>query len=371
MLTRKSHPIFKSINNMLIDLPAPSNISYFWNLGSLLGICLMIQLISGIFLSLRYCSDTSLAFNSVNLMTRDVNFAWMIRIIHANGASLFFFLVYLHIGRGIYFYSFNFLMMWTSGIILLFLLMATAFLGYVLPWGQMSFWGATVITNLLTAIPYAGNSITTWLWGGFTINKATLMRFYSFHFILPFIMLVFVLIHLIFLHEKGSSNPLGNPFNIDKLKFHPFFTLKDIFGIFLMLLMFNFLIFSNPYLFFDADNFMPANPLVTPPHIQPEWYFLFAYAILRSIPNKVGGVMALFFSILILISLPLTTKNYFKMPNMYPINKILFYIFFMSFMFLTFLGACPIETPFIFLSQTMTIIYFLFFFLFPISTLYK
>nr|YP_009731514.1 cytochrome b [Macrocheles muscaedomesticae]QHQ98532.1 cytochrome b [Macrocheles muscaedomesticae] len=364
-MLRKNNILVSPINSLLIDLPAPSNISFLWNIGSLLGICLMIQIISGIFLTMHYCSDIMMAFESINHIMRDVNNMWMIRIIHANGASLFFMLIYCHIGRGIYYYSFNMMKIWNSGIIILLLLMATAFLGYVLPWGQMSYWGATVITNLLSAIPYIGNSITLWLWGGFSINNATLARFYSLHFFLPFIILTMVIIHIILLHETGSSNPMGNPSNLDKISFHPLYSLKDIVGFMLVYLLFNYITFSSPYIFFDPDNFVPANPMLTPPHIQPEWYFLFAYAILRSIPNKLGGVLALFLSILILLTLPWSMKNNFKTPTTYPINKLLFWIFSMVFILLTFLGSCLIEPPFIFMSQIMTIIYFVFFLFYP------
>nr|YP_009731501.1 cytochrome b [Macrocheles glaber]QHQ98519.1 cytochrome b [Macrocheles glaber] len=364
-MLRKNSSLLAPVNSALIDLPAPSNLTYLWNFGSLLGVCLGLQIITGFFLTMHYCSDTSLAFSSVSHIMRDVNNMWLIRIMHANGASFFFILIYCHIGRGLYYYSFNMLKIWNSGVIILLILMATAFLGYVLPWGQMSFWGATVITNLLSAIPYIGNSITLWLWGGFSINNATLMRFYSLHFIMPFILLLFVLIHIILLHETGSSNPIGNPFNLDKISFHPYYTLKDILGLLFLTMIFNYIIMLYPYLFFDPDNFVPANPMVTPPHIQPEWYFLFAYAILRSIPNKLGGVLALFMSIIILMSLPHSMKNKFKTPNTYPLNKIIFWNFCSIFMILTFLGACPIETPFVTMSQMMTIFYFSFFMIYP------
>nr|UXW88415.1 cytochrome b [Afissula kambaitana] len=330
MPMRKTSPLMKIINNSLVDLPSPSNISLLWNYGSLLGLCLMIQILTGIFLSMHYCPNTELAFNSVSHICRDVNFGWFMRTIHANGASLFFICIYIHVGRGLYYSSYNLLHTWMIGVMILFLTMATAFLGYVLPWGQMSFWGATVITNLVSAIPYLGNSIVIWLWGGFAVDNATLTRFFSFHFLLPFIISAMVLIHLLFLHQTGSNNPLGTNSNLDKIPFHPFFTFKDLLGFILLIFFLMIIIILNPYLLGDPDNFIPANPLVTPVHIQPEWYFLFAYTILRSIPNKLGGVIALVLSIAILFILPFTNKKKFKSNQFYPMN------FYFEFSFLLF-----------------------------------
>nr|YP_010535621.1 cytochrome b [Ornithodoros noorsveldensis]AIZ58709.1 cytochrome b [Ornithodoros noorsveldensis]AIZ58722.1 cytochrome b [Ornithodoros noorsveldensis]UYB78494.1 cytochrome b [Ornithodoros noorsveldensis] len=366
MLTRKSNNILKIINNTLIDLPTPSNITYMWNMGSLLFMCLATQILTGIFLSMHFSGDIITAFSSVSHITRDVNMGWMIRTVHANTASFFFIFLYIHIARGLYFSSFIFKGPWMSGIIIIFILMATAFLGYVLPWGQMSFWGATVITNLLSAIPYIGTTITQWIWGGFSVSNPTLTRFFTLHFLFPFILLFMVMIHISLLHETGSSNPLGISNNIDKIPFHPYFTLKDILGALVMLTILMTTITIHPYIFFDAENFMMANPLITPPHIQPEWYFLFAYAILRSIPNKLGGVMALGMSIAILISLPLTTNPKFKPVSMNPQKKLMFWIFVNTFMLLTFIGACPVEPPFIMTGQILTILYFLFFILTPL-----
>nr|YP_010988560.1 cytochrome b [Medeopteryx maehongsonensis]WOR80704.1 cytochrome b [Medeopteryx maehongsonensis] len=360
MKIMKKNPLLKMMNNLIIDLPSPSNISTWWNFGSLLGMCLMIQILTGLFLAMHYCSDISLAFNSVIHICRDVNYGWLMRIIHMNGASMFFMCLYLHIGRGLYYSSYQQTMTWTIGVIMFLMTMGTAFLGYVLPWGQMSFWGATVITNLLSAIPYLGMNIVQWIWGGFAIENATLTRFFALHFILPFIISGMAMIHLMFLHQNGSLNPLGTTNNIDKIQFHPYFTSKDSVGFIIMLMMFTLFIMMYPYMMSDPDNFSPADPLVTPAHIKPEWYFLFAYAILRSIPNKLGGVIALFMSIIILITMPLYKKN-MKSISFYPINKILFWTFTSTTMLLTWIGAKPVEEPFILTGQILTISYFLFF----------
>nr|APB02776.1 cytochrome b [Hycleus cichorii] len=362
---RKMSPVLKIINNALIDLPSPSNISLLWNFGSLLGLCLIIQIITGIFLAMHYCPNVDLAFNSVIHICRDVNYGWLIRTIHANGASFFFICIYFHVGRGIYYGSYNLVHTWMIGVIILFMVMATAFLGYVLPWGQMSFWGATVITNLLSAIPYLGISIVQWLWGGFAVDNATLTRFFAFHFLLPFIVSALVMIHLLFLHQTGSNNPLGTNSNIDKIPFHPFFTFKDLMGFIIMTTILVVLSLTSPYLLGDPDNFTPANPLVTPVHIQPEWYFLFAYAILRSIPNKLGGVVALVLSIAILLILPFTNKKNFMSNQFYPINKILFWSMVSTIILLTWIGARPVEDPYILTGQILTIIYFTFYIINP------
>nr|BCL01340.1 cytochrome b [Ixodes pavlovskyi] len=356
----------KKIMNPISNLPTPSNISYMWNMGSLLGMCLMIQILSGLFLAMNFSSDISTAFNMMSHIARDVNNGWLIRSIHSNGASMFFIFMYLHIGRGIYYSSFFFLKTWMTGIIMIFILMATAFLGYVLPWGQMSFWGATVITNLFSAIPYIGSMLTYWIWGGFSVDNNTLTRFFSLHFILPFILLLMVMIHIMMIHEKGSSNPLGLNLNIDKIPFHPYFTVKDILGCMMTLFFFSIIVLIMPYILNDSENFNIANPLVTPPHIQPEWYFLFAYAILRSIPNKFGGVIALVMSILIIITLPFSMKNKFSSFYFFPTKKFLFWIMVNLFLLLTFLGACPVEYPFVITSQILTIMYFSFFLIIPL-----
>nr|DAZ87532.1 TPA_asm: cytochrome b [Phytosciara flavipes] len=349
----------------LIVLPAPSNISTWWNFGSLLGLCLMIQIITGLFLTMHYSANIQIAFDSVIHICRDVNYGWLIRTIHANGASFFFFCIYFHVGRGIYYNSFLYTETWTVGVLLLFFTMGTAFMGYVLPWGQMSFWGATVITNLLSAVPYLGIDLVQWVWGGFAVDNATLTRFLSFHFLLPFIVAAFTMIHLMFLHQTGSNNPIGLNSNIDKIPFHPYYTFKDIVGFVIMILLLFMLTLINPYMLGDPDNFIPANPLVTPVHIQPEWYFLFAYAILRSIPNKLGGVIALVLSIAILFTLPFCHFNKFQGNQFYPLNKILFWSMLVTVILLTWIGARPVEIPYIFMGQLLTVIYFSYYLINP------
>nr|UGS80436.1 cytochrome b [Lachesilla sp. Lasp7Q] len=363
---RKIHPLLKIMNNSLIDLPTPSNISTMWNFGSLLGMCLGIQLVTGIFLAMHYSTDVSLAFDSVTHICRDVNNGWLIRTIHANGASFFFICIYIHIGRGMYYGSFMLTSTWLIGVIIFFLTMGTAFLGYVLPWGQMSFWGATVITNLVSAIPYIGNSIVQWLWGGFAVDNATLTRFFTFHFLFPFIITALVMIHLLFLHQTGSSNPLGLSMNIDKMSFHPYFSFKDLVGFLILGLSLITIVLTAPYMLGDPDNFIPANPLVTPIHIQPEWYFLFAYAILRSIPNKLGGVIALIMSIAILVILPFSSKANIKGYQFFTLNKILFWMFVNMLILLTWIGMRPVENPYIFTGQVLTVVYFSFFIINPL-----
>nr|UPX88445.1 cytochrome b [Oreodytes sanmarkii] len=363
---RITHPLFKIMNNALIDLPSPSNISLWWNFGSLLGLCLSIQLITGIFLAMHYTANIELAFYSVNHICRDVNYGWLMRTLHANGASFFFICIYMHIGRGMYYGSYKLTHTWMIGVIILFMVMGAAFMGYVLPWGQMSFWGATVITNLLSAIPYLGTMLVQWVWGGFAVDNATLSRFFTIHFLLPFIIIALVMIHLLFLHQTGSNNPLGTNSNMDKIPFHPYFSFKDIVGFIIMIMTLTILTLMNPYLLGDPDNFIPANPLVTPIHIQPEWYFLFAYAILRSIPNKLGGVIALVMSILILMILPFSYSSKFQSMKFYPINQILFWTFFIIVILLTWIGMRAVEEPFIITGQILTILYFCYFIINPI-----
>ncbi len=363
---RVEHPIFKIINNALVDLPAPVNIRTWWNFGSLLGLCLGTQIVTGLFLAIHYTADIQLAFDSVNHICRDVNYGWLLRTLHANGARFFFICIYLHVGRGIYYKSYIFIYTWSVGVILLFLTIGTAFIGYVLPWGQISFWGATVITNLLSAIPYIGNEAVQWLWGGFAVDNATLTRFFTFHFLLPFVVAAITIIHLLFLHQTGSNNPLGIESNTYKIPFHPYFSFKDIVGFIIILGRLILLCLSNPYLLGDPDNFIPANPLVTPVHIQPEWYFLFAYAILRSIPNKLGGVIALVISIAILFSLPFTHSSNFRTLKFYPINKFLFWNFVIIVVLLTWIGARPVEEPFIITGQILTVVYFLYYIINPL-----
>nr|Q6ELV5.1 RecName: Full=Cytochrome b; AltName: Full=Complex III subunit 3; AltName: Full=Complex III subunit III; AltName: Full=Cytochrome b-c1 complex subunit 3; AltName: Full=Ubiquinol-cytochrome-c reductase complex cytochrome b subunit [Lepus townsendii]AAS54925.1 cytochrome b [Lepus townsendii] len=355
---RKTPPLLKIVNHSLIDLPAPSNISAWWNFGSLLGLCLMIQILTGLFLAMHYTSDTATAFSSVTHICRDVNYGWLIRYLHANGASMFFICLYMHVGRGIYYGSYTYLETWNIGIILLFAVMATAFMGYVLPWGQMSFWGATVITNLLSAIPYIGTTLVEWIWGGFSVDKATLTRFFAFHFILPFIIAALVMIHLLFLHETGSNNPSGIPSDSDKIPFHPYYTIKDLLGFLVLILLLMLLVLFSPDLLGDPDNYTPANPLNTPPHIKPEWYFLFAYAILRSIPNKLGGVLALVMSILILAIIPFLHMSKQRSMMFRPISQVLFWILVADLLTLTWIGGQPVEHPFITIGQVASILYF-------------
>nr|ACH54161.1 cytochrome b [Chelonia mydas] len=356
---RKTHPMMKIINNLVIDLPSPSNISAWWNFGSLLATCLALQIITGIFLAMHYSPDISMAFSSIAHITRDVQYGWLIRNMHANGASLFFMCIYLHIGRGIYYGSYLYKETWNTGIILLLLVMATAFVGYVLPWGQMSFWGATVITNLLSAIPYIGNTLVQWVWGGFSVDNATLTRFFTFHFLLPFAITGLTAVHLLFLHETGSNNPTGLDSNTDKIPFHPYFSYKDLLGLILMLTFLLTLTLFSPYLLGDPDNFTPANPLSTPPHIKPEWYFLFAYAILRSIPNKLGGVLALLFSILILFLMPTLHTSKQRTASFRPLTQILFWSLVADLLVLTWIGGQPVEDPFIIIGQVASTFYFL------------
>nr|BAJ05993.1 cytochrome b [Lepus brachyurus] len=355
---RKTHPLLKIVNHSLIDLPAPSNISAWWNFGSLLGLCLLIQILTGLFLAMHYTSDTATAFSSVTHICRDVNYGWLIRYLHANGASMFFICLYMHVGRGIYYGSYTYLETWNIGIILLFAVMATAFMGYVLPWGQMSFWGATVITNLLSAIPYIGTTLVEWIWGGFSVDKATLTRFFAFHFILPFIIAALVMIHLLFLHETGSNNPSGISSDSDKIPFHPYYTIKDLLGFLSLILLLLLLVLFFPDLLGDPDNYTPANPLNTPPHIKPEWYFLFAYAILRSIPNKLGGVLALVMSILILAIIPLLHMSKQRSMMFRPVSQALFWVLVADLLTLTWIGGQPVEHPFITIGQVASVLYF-------------
>nr|AAD32663.1 cytochrome b [Isoodon macrourus] len=356
---RKTHPLMKIINDVFIDLPAPSNISAWWNFGSLLGICLVIQILTGLFLAMHYTSDTLTAFSSVAHICRDVNYGWLIRNLHANGASMFFMCLFLHVGRGIYYGSYLFKETWNIGVILLLTVMATAFVGYVLPWGQMSFWGATVITNLLSAIPYIGTTLVEWIWGGFSVDKATLTRFFAFHFILPFIVTAMVIVHLLFLHETGSNNPSGLNPDSDKIPFHPYYTIKDALGLLLMVLTLLLLAMFSPDMLGDPDNFSPANPLNTPPHIKPGWYFLLAYAIPRSIPNKLGGVLALLMSILVLLVILLLHTSKQRSLMFRPISQTLFWLLTADLFTLTWIGGQSVEQPYIIIGQVASILYFL------------
>nr|YP_010614688.1 cytochrome b [Kali macrura]WAS35263.1 cytochrome b [Kali macrura] len=364
---RKTHPLLKIVNHALVDLPTPSNISAMWNFGSLLGICLISQILTGLFLAMHYTPDVESAFASVAHICRDVNYGWLIRNLHANGASFFFICIYFHIGRGLYYGSYLYKETWNVGVVLLLLVMMTAFVGYVLPWGQMSFWGATVITNLLSAVPYVGTMLVEWIWGGFSVDNATLTRFFAFHFLFPFVILAMTILHLLFLHETGSNNPIGLNSNTDKVSFHPYFSYKDLLGFAVLLVALASLALFSPNLLGDPDNFTPANPMVTPPHIKPEWYFLFAYAILRSIPNKLGGVLALLASILVLMVVPFLHTSKQRTLAFRPVSQFLFWTLIADVAILTWIGGMPAEQPFIIIGQVASCLYFsLFLVFFPL-----
>jgi len=369
----KSHPLLKMVNSYTIDSPQPSNISYLWNFGSLLAFCLIIQIVTGVTLGMHYTPSVSEAFDSVEHIMRDVNNGWLIRYLHSNTASAFFFLVYLHIGRGLYYGSYKAprTLVWTIGTVLFILMIATAFLGYVLPYGQMSLWGATVITNLMSAIPWVGQDIVEFIWGGFSVNNATLNRFFALHFVLPFALAALALMHLIALHDSsGSSNPLGVSGNYDRLPFSPYYIFKDLITIFLFIFILSTFVFFMPNVLGDSENYVMANPMQTPPAIVPEWYLLPFYAILRSIPNKLLGVIAMFSALLALLVLPFSDLSKLRGIQFRPLSKIVFYIFIANFLILLQLGAKHVETPFIEFGQISTALYFShFFFIIPFLTL--
>ena len=357
----KSHPLLKMVNSYVVDSPTPSNISYLWNFGSLLGFCLVIQIVTGVTLGMHYTPNVLEAFDSVEHIMRDVNNGWLIRYLHSNTASAFFFIIYLHIGRGIYYGSYKAprTLVWTIGTVILILMMATAFLGYVLPYGQMSLWGATVITNLMSAIPWVGQDIVEFIWGGFSVNNATLNRFFSLHFVLPFVLAALALMHLIALHDSaGSGNPLGVSANYDRLPFAPYFIFKDLITIFIFIIVLSVFVFFMPNVLGDSENYVMANPMQTPPAIVPEWYLLPFYAILRSIPNKLLGVIAMFSALLALLSLPFTDLSKLRGIQFRPLSKIVFYIFVVNFLILMQLGAKHVESPFIEFGQISTALYF-------------
>jgi ubiquinol-cytochrome c reductase cytochrome b subunit len=361
----KSHPLLRLVNAYLIDAPTPANISYLWNFGSLLAICLIIQIVTGVTLAMHYTPSVLEAFNSVEHIMRDVNNGWLIRYLHANTASAFFFLVYLHIGRGLYYGSYKSprTLTWVIGTVILIVMMATAFLGYVLPYGQMSLWGATVITNLMSAIPWIGQDIVEFIWGGFSVNNATLNRFFALHFLLPFVLAALVLMHLIAYHDVvGSGNPLGISANYDRLPFAPYFLFKDLITIFLFFIVLSVFVFFMPNALGDSENYVMANPMQTPPAIVPEWYLLPFYAILRSIPNKLLGVIAMFAAILALIAMPFTDLSKLRGVQFRPLSKIAFFIFVANFLVLMQIGSKHVETPFIEFGQISTVLYFAHFF---------
>ena len=357
----KSHPLLKMVNSYVIDSPQPSNISYLWNFGSLLAFCLVIQIITGVTLGMHYTPNVLEAFDSVEHIMRDVNNGWLIRYLHSNTASAFFFIVYLHIGRGLYYGSYKAprTLVWTIGTVIFILMMATAFLGYVLPYGQMSLWGATVITNLMSAIPWIGQDIVEFIWGGFSVSNATLNRFFALHFVLPFILAALALMHLIALHDSsGSGNPLGISGNYDRLPFAPYFIFKDLITIFIFIVILSLFVFFMPNVLGDSENYVMANPMQTPPAIVPEWYLLPFYAILRSIPNKLLGVIAMFSAILALLAMPFTDLSKLRGIQFRPLSKIAFYVFVANFLILMQLGAKHVESPFIEFGQISTILYF-------------
>ena len=363
-------PIVKKVKRFIVDLPRPKNISYFWKFGSLLGLFLVVQLISGIFLSTYYVSDLLASFKRVDIIMRETNYLWIFRKFHIVGASFYFLFIFFHVGRGIYYSSWKQFRVWFFGTFILILSMLTAFLGYVLPWGQMSYWGATVITKLLSAVPFVGKFLVLWIWGGFAVGGSTLTRFFSLHFLFPFIVIFLVVIHLVYLHEKGSTNPLELRKKRDKINFFPYFVLKDVIGFFFILLVFS-LRFIFPKFFVEREKFFISKALVTPIHIQPEWYFLAAYAILRRIPNKLRGVLALVFSVVIVgMLIILSRRKYLKFK--YSFSKVFFFwLWIFNFFFLTWLGSMVVEPPFIFLRQVCGFFYFFLFILYCIQKLYK
>jgi len=357
----KSHPLLKLVNSYIIDSPQPSNLSYLWNFGSLLAFCLAIQIVTGVTLAMHYNPSILEAFNSIEHIMRDVNNGWLIRYLHSNTASFFFFLVYLHIGKGLYYGSYRAprTLVWTIGTFIFILMIVTAFLGYVLPYGQMSLWGATVITNLMSAIPWIGQDIVEFIWGGFSVNNATLNRFFALHYLLPFILAALVLMHLIALHDSaGSGNPLGVSGNYDRLPFAPYFLFKDLITIFLFIFVLSLFVFFMPNVLGDSENYVVANPMQTPPAIVPEWYLLPFYAILRSIPNKLLGVIAMLSAILVILAMPFTDLSRSRGIQFRPLSKIAFYIFVANFLILMVLGAKHVESPFIEFGQISTVIYF-------------
>lgn len=364
---RQNHRLLKLFNNSLYDLPAPLNLRVWWNFGSILGLCLIIQIVRGLILSLHYTAHVDMAFDAVIHIVRDVNKGWLVRRAHANGASIFFFCIYAHIGRGLYYGSYKYREVWNVGVLLYVLVIATAFLGYVLPWGQISYWGATVITSLLTAIPYVGEILVHWVWGGYSVSNATLVRFYSFHFILPFIIAAFRVVHLLFLHETGSNNPLGVSSNRILIRFHPFYTSKDLVGFLWLVLILLWLVCFYPELLGNVNNWIPADPIKTPLHIEPEWYFLFAYTILRSIPNKAGGALALVVSIIVLFLVPFLHTGKFRGLSYYPVSQIFFWVLINVWLGLTWLGTCFPEYPFEEIGRILTCSYFMFVILIPLT----
>jgi ubiquinol-cytochrome c reductase cytochrome b subunit len=360
MRFRKQHPLIKIINGVLIDLPTPANLSVNWNYGSLLGLILVLQLVTGIVLSIRFSGHASISFDSVIMIYQDADYGWLLRLVHSTGASFFFLFLYLHIGRGLYYGSYVYPELWNIGVLIYLILIGTAFLGYVLPWGQMSYWAATVITNLLSAIPLLGSTLVQWVWGGFAVSNPTLTRFYTLHYLLPFVVSALVILHIFFLHIQGRSNPLGVSSRTNKVPFHYYYAVKDLYVYFVFMFIFMVVTLKYGYNLIDAENWIPANPLVTPTHIQPEWYFLFAYAILRSIPNKLGGVLGLVLSVIFLFVFTVSSSRIiFSGINFSPIARFVYWRFIANFFLLTWLGRCPAERPYNEVALFCTVLFFI------------
>ena len=361
-------PIFSTLQHTLVDYPTPKNLNYWWNFGSLAGIFLLIQIITGIVLAMHYTPSVEGAFASIEHIMRDVNYGWLIRYIHMNGASFFFIVVYIHIFRGLYYGSYKSPreVLWWLGLTILLLMMATAFMGYVLPWGQMSFWGATVITNLFSAVPIVGTAVVEWLWGGFAVDNALLNRFFALHYLFPFLIVGVVILHIVALHTHGSNNPLGidRKGPQDSIPFHPYYTIKDLFGLSFVLTIFAAVVFYAPDYLGHPDNYIPADPLKTPAHIVPEWYFLPFYAILRAVPDKLGGVIAMISAILILFALPWLDTSKVRSATFRPIYKKFFWFLLIDVVILTWVGGSPAEGHFILIGRLATIYYFAHFIIF-------
>jgi quinol-cytochrome oxidoreductase complex cytochrome b subunit len=364
-------PFVAMLQHELYEYPTPRNLSYWWNFGSLAGIMLVVMIVTGIVLAMQYTPHADYAFESVERIMRDVDYGWMLRYAHMNGASMFFAIVYIHLFRGLYYGSYKQPreLLWILGVIILILMIMTAFMGYVLPWGQMSYWAATVITNLFSAIPVVGQGIVTFLWGGFTVGNPTLNRFYALHYLLPFVILGVVLLHLIALHRFGSNNPLGIDMKgpQDTLPFHPYFTIKDLFGLTVFLLVYAFFVFYAPNFLGNADNYIPANPMQTPNHIVPEWYLLPYYAILRSVPNKLLGVILAFGSIFLMFLVPWLDTSPVRSARFRPIYKWVFWLLVIDVVALAWVGANPPEGLVVTVGQLATFYYFVhFLILFPL-----
>jgi ubiquinol-cytochrome c reductase cytochrome b subunit len=356
-------PLINILNDHLIEYPTPININYLWNFGFMAGAFLVVQILTGIFLAMHYTPHIDLAFISVEHIMRDVNNGWLIRYFHANGASFFFLVVYVHIGRGLYYGSYQKPrgFVWSLGVVILLLMMAAAFTGYVLPWGQMSFWAATVITNLFSAIPVLGEPIVSWLWGGFSVDNATLNRFFSFHYLIPFLIAACVIVHIAVLHQNGSNNPLGINGVVDKIPFYPYFFFKDLFSLIVVGAFYLLFVYFAPNYLGHTDNYIEANAMVTPAHIVPEWYFLPLYAVLRSIPHKLGGVIAMLSALIVLLVLPYLGTSEIRSSSFRPIHRTLFWLFILDWLILGWIGGCSPESPYLEIGQTATCFYFLYF----------